>query len=218
MGMFKGTIAAALVLAGVLAASENSMASSVLIDDGSYTHDSATGLDWLDVTATTGFSYDDVINNNGVSYVADGWHYATKADFLTLAADAGVPVFVGPNDPAYSIAASNALALINLFGPTSILGAYTESLGMLGDQLSNETVATADLFVSPFVGVQIDLSNITSDTTQGLPDKGSFLIRDTEVAATPLPGASILFMSGLGLIGFVAWRNKRGGFARSIAG
>jgi hypothetical protein len=43
-------------------------------------------------------------------------------------------------------------------------------------------------------------------------------LTENDVATTPLPGASILFMSGLGLIGFVAWRNKRGGFSRSVAG
>jgi hypothetical protein len=43
------------------------------------------------------------------------------------------------------------------------------------------------------------------------------VLTENDVATTPLPAALPMFMSGLGLIGFVAWRNKRGGFARSIA-
>jgi hypothetical protein len=42
-------------------------------------------------------------------------------------------------------------------------------------------------------------------------------LTENDIAVTPLPGSAYLFMSGLGLIGFVAWRNKRSSFARSMA-
>jgi hypothetical protein len=53
------------------------------------------------------------------------------------------------------------------------------------------------------------------DATGWLLDNVS--LTENNIAVTPLPGSAYLFMSGLGLIGFVAWRNKRGGFSRSIA-
>jgi hypothetical protein len=42
------------------------------------------------------------------------------------------------------------------------------------------------------------------------PNVGVLLVRDADVAVTPLPGGAYLFMSGLGLIGFVSWRKRRG--------
>ena len=48
-------------------------------------------------------------------------------------------------------------------------------------------------------------------------DNVSLTANDVTVAATPLPGSSILFMSGLGVAGFASWRSKRGRFSRSIA-
>jgi hypothetical protein len=47
------------------------------------------------------------------------------------------------------------------------------------------------------------------------PGVGVLLVRNADVAVTPLPGGAYLFMSGLGLIGFVSWRKKRGDVPRA---
>jgi hypothetical protein len=188
---------------------------SVLVDDGDYTLDTDTNLEWLDLSKTVGYSYDDVIANAGVDYIADGWHYATRADFLQLATDAGIPASIGPGDANFSIAASNAQNLIGLLGITNSFGDFTESFGLLGDQIGG-SVATGDLYASLSFSVGADAYGTLSWPNIGSDGEGSYLIRDAQVAATPLPASSILFMSGLGLIGFVAWRSKHGSFSRSI--
>src|SRR5215470_2641662 len=50
---------------------------ATLIDQGTFTTDTATGLDWLDVTQTQGLSYNAVTSLLGSSLA--GWQYATLA-------------------------------------------------------------------------------------------------------------------------------------------
>lgn len=55
-----------------------------VIDNGLYTTDTESGLDWLDVTETVGMSLSDVFAqlNAGGSY--EGWRYASGDEFNTL--------------------------------------------------------------------------------------------------------------------------------------
>ena len=46
---------------------------ATIIDQGDYLTDTATGLDWLDVTTTSNLSYNDVSAQLGVSGALDGW-------------------------------------------------------------------------------------------------------------------------------------------------
>ena len=55
-------------------------ANATIIDNGSYTTDTITGLDWLDVTETLGLSVDQVL----ASPLYNDWHYATADQFSTL--------------------------------------------------------------------------------------------------------------------------------------
>lgn len=48
------------------------------------TRDTATGLDWLDVTVTRGLSYNQVTAQMGSEGAYEGWRYATAAEFDQL--------------------------------------------------------------------------------------------------------------------------------------
>lgn len=61
--------------------------------DGTYLTDTATGLDWLDVTATTGRSYFDVQAQLGPGQAYSGWRHATLDEFNQLVSNfTGLPI------------------------------------------------------------------------------------------------------------------------------
>lgn len=212
-------------------------ASSVLVDDGSYTYDPHTHLDWLDLTATQGLSYDQVTANDGVSYIADGWHYATFSDVLSLYKDAGIvftefPDANNPGDYGYDLLSptpdSTVQALINLLGQTFEPDYDLPGTGSYGVFQSTTAgyygVAIAQIYPDrpnpprpDFASEAVVLDNhfTTADLTD-FDGIGSYLVRDADVAATPLPASSLLFASGIGLIGFVAWRRKRAEVSAAI--
>lgn len=59
-----------------------------------WTTDKNSGLDWLDVTATMGMTYDQVNNNS----LYNGWHYATNTELNTLVTDA-TNINLSPSNP-----------------------------------------------------------------------------------------------------------------------
>jgi hypothetical protein len=60
---------------------------ATIIDNGSFTTDTATGLDWLDITATLNQSYDQVTAQLGSGGSLQGWRYATGVEFNSLVSD-----------------------------------------------------------------------------------------------------------------------------------
>ena len=59
-------------------------ASAAIIDNDTFTTDTSTSLDWLDVTASQGRSYDDVASQFGVGGDFEGWQFATTSQFVTF--------------------------------------------------------------------------------------------------------------------------------------
>ena len=59
-------------------------ANAVIMDLGYITRDTATGLDWLDVTETRGLSYNNVVSEMGVDGAYEGWRYATEGELATV--------------------------------------------------------------------------------------------------------------------------------------
>ncbi len=55
-----------------------------IIDNGRFTTDTDTGLDWLDVTETVNMSYNDVIKEMGIGGKFEGFRYATAEEFNTF--------------------------------------------------------------------------------------------------------------------------------------
>lgn len=62
---------------------------AALIDHGSYTTDQISGLDWLDLTATRGMSYEEVIGQLSSGQKFEGWRFASRADVTKFWIDAG---------------------------------------------------------------------------------------------------------------------------------
>jgi hypothetical protein len=59
-------------------------ANATIIDNGTYTTDTDSGLDWLDVTASINRSYDDVSTEFGSGGDFEGWRYANGLEFDQL--------------------------------------------------------------------------------------------------------------------------------------
>ena len=77
----------------------SSNVNATLIDNGIFTSDTATGLDWLDLTETSGprdgeprgFSADDVLGQLGAGGQFEGWRYANFVEVHQLMENAGHP-------------------------------------------------------------------------------------------------------------------------------
>lgn len=62
------------------------LASAAIVDstDGTYLTDTSAGLDWLDVTSTTGLSFNFVTSQFGSGGAFSGWRHATRDEFNQL--------------------------------------------------------------------------------------------------------------------------------------
>ena len=122
--------AAGIALTMLLPAGAQADLSRVNLKDGKASvglaHDSATGLDWLDVRLTVNKTYDQVRTGR---YYALGFRHATKAELQALFARAGIP------DDGFDIAATHpaqALALVALLGETARGRNSRSTLGLVG--------------------------------------------------------------------------------------
>ena len=107
---------AALVLCSIVPASH-----AALVDNGTYTTDTVTNLDWLDLTETNYFPYGVVSSQLGSGGLWDGWRYATNAEATNLFQTLGFTIAGTNGAPIGSAPAgfSSALSLfVNLFGNT----------------------------------------------------------------------------------------------------
>ena len=62
----------------------SSTSNAAIIDNNTFTTDTESGLDWLDVTFTVDRSYNDVSSQVGGSGDFEGWRYASRQEFDTL--------------------------------------------------------------------------------------------------------------------------------------
>jgi hypothetical protein len=202
-------LATSLLLFGTLPSQ-----ASTLIDDGSYTVDTNTGLQWLDVSTTFNQSYNQVLselsNPNSALY---GYRYATTTDIAGLIQDAGVTTTLpcNPCGPAME-------TLTNILGPSISYGGGDAStvavIGRTADLYAPGSHYIAAIYYATDYYAELTTSVIQLHNGQlndGLsynPTWGSFLVRSSP-AATPLPAALPLFATGLGMMGLLGWRRKR---------
>ncbi len=101
---------------------------AAIVDNGNYTTDTATGLDWLDVTLSQGRSYDDVASQFGTSGDFEGWGFATSAQFVTLLVNAtGLSTAEIANPVGYLLSNSHITHdIVTLLGDTCIESTCTD--------------------------------------------------------------------------------------------
>jgi hypothetical protein len=174
---------------------------AALIDSGSFTTDTASELDWLDLTATIGMSYTDALAANG------GWRYATNSEVENLFSvafngyyDTNPNHFSNSVDGAYVNNVVDASNFISLFGETLQTPVSHASYGFYFDedniyrmmgafQNESSTQIVSNEYVTTYTGF----------VDGGATDKGVYLVRSSVV---PIPAAAWLFGSALAGLGW----------------
>jgi hypothetical protein len=221
------SLAAIVIAALPFAVAAPVHASSILVDHGSTTYDPDTKLEWLDITATLGLSYNDVIGNNGVSYIQDGWRYATDFEVDQLYRHAGLPLASNPNGSFFYFSDTHSPGYAELEHDAFTLGSQLGWTSQSGDDFS--TGAFFDIHQTPrnqatlgFTTLSIidyllngpDSSFIVDEALDSITKNdrialaGSMLVRD-EISQVPVPSAMLLLASGLVLLAGTRLRLKR---------
>ena len=198
---------------------------AAILDLGTITRDTATGLDWLDVTETRGLSYNQVTDQLGVGGDYEGYRYATTKEWDQLIINFG---FIGSSPDcglgrlhcyeSYGSDSPIIEQMIKTLGDTVAADMdehmHTASTGpegaggTIGFIYSNNPGERliAYIFDGELLG-QPDMDTFDSVVTvQGAANSdytnqgiGSFLVAPS---AVPIPAAGWLFMSALiGLLG-----------------
>lgn len=190
-----------LILSLAIYSCANSSYASI-VDNGLYTTDTETGLDWLDATETTDMSYNDI-----TSYLASGGMYANTSDWRHATGEE-LQVLLGHMTGNYStsfdlvVVDKGSMAFVTeTLGVTDKVTYHDRTIGVLEDiRDSNESRWVAYLSATTGLGnAYYDVHYFSYEPDNHHDRTGHFLVRGTVV---PLPAAAWLFGSGfLGLIG-----------------
>lgn len=193
----------AALLAALLAVSPiglQAAQAATLVDHGTFTTDTSTGLDWLDLTdaRALGNSFNTVTGLFGSTLA--GWRYATLAEIARLYDDAGG---VGPyafSNPLNGLAAEEAAAalLLSLLGDTGASGLPAGS-GITADPDTSGGPNAPSAHFLAFYSHLPPTSNyliaplfISQEDSASSATVGSFLVR----TAVPEPASLLLFGAG----------------------
>lgn len=207
---------------------------AAIIDNGTYTTDTQTGLDWLDVTETFQRSYNDVSSQFGVGGEFEGWRYATMDELLSLIFNASgiiIPeedynLFTNVEDDQIDPLVAYLGSTLDLYWPSQFgdSGSWDsshgfeegagldETTGMVADINGNGSPMYVHLHDKDYApnsrdGLIIGTnSSLDMNSVDGL-QMGSFLVRES--GAAPISEPSILLLFGVAFVGFGLFRSKK---------
>ena len=185
-----------LALVGIVLIFSNT-ANAALIDNGSYTTDSRTGLLWLDLTQTTNLSYDYVSSQLSEGGQFEGWSYATGIQIASLFDSAGA---TGPYPLIGDEYTDAAKTLLSLWGSTL---AGVETWFYTGDMFAAGDIWLGEITLSTVTYISINQFHF-SETDTASTSVGHALVRTSVV---PVPASAWLF--GSGIIGLVSFARRK---------
>lgn len=182
-------------------------AQAALVDTGQYALDTDTNLEWLNLTLTQGVSYDSILSGQG-GWLANGWQFATPAQFEQLATayigpgsncSGSCPFGGGGFSEVYYLAAAS---VVSALGATYV-GDGEASQGLLGGSYVGGRVGagTQNAYIP-------DGEWSVSYSSFGDPDTGDFLVRSGDYVATPEASTWLMVLVGLGGLGYAARQRK----------
>ncbi len=178
------------------------------VDDGFLTYDSTSGLEWLDLSLTTGNS---ILATEADSSIFGPFRWATGLEIQHLLSHIGQTLNTNETDVSLFGAAT---AFIDLLSPT---GSFGEMLWSMGVSRGSVDASSPGNFGLGYAGLNFGapgqsdvfdpfsnccwLSHYSSDSV------GSWLVREADVDGdVPEPSIALLLASGLLGIGFVRRR------------
>ena len=226
-----------LICAALLLGVTNANASLISANDavygaGSITQDSDTGLEWLDLTISRGFSYNAVLNGVGNSFLANGFAVATLSQVEVLLVNAD---WNGVDDSAVNAGIAAHLAtvttLINLLGTVGTSPfpgelAFTEGLALIGSAANVATDGLARQFntitqygeagriacttagANAFPALTINASSCRVAPSFSADYFGVYLVRRTSTSNVPEPATWSLMLAALAGIWLMQKRRR----------
>ena len=178
---------AAVVLLGLTASSNGDI---IELDDpifgpGSITRDTASGLDWLDLTETINRSANDVAANFGPGGDFEGFRFAMADEVFELFINAGIPDVPG-SSPA-NIAP--AQALMEFIGSTAFAAGIGNGNEALGNFESGQRIDLDGFF-------NLGVPNMRADFGPWNNPDVAFDTVANWVVRVPSPGAAALLGAG----------------------
>jgi hypothetical protein len=216
--IMKMHLLAAIVLAASIGLSSNTYAAPVdFIDNGDYTTDTLSSLDWLDVTNTLNLSHVTVQSYIDMGAVIGGvdyssWKFASVTQFIQLVNNYTDSSTITTGRVSQEV--DKVTGLINLLGNTSPVGQsnFDYTLGLLHEDspFSGLFISAIlfDLIGDPAPGSdQSDFSQARYHQAIVQNNVGSFLIR-ASISVSPVPIPAAAFMFAPALLGFMGLRRK----------
>lgn len=180
---------------------------AALVDHGSFTVDTVTNLQWLDVDLSRGLSFDQILGGAG-GWATAGYRYATTQEVVSL-----LTAYVNPQEGLSQTGHySEASEFVSLFGATAVFPAFgvERIYAMYDDQTDNGSVGRADIFVTTTgIGSGVgswEASDNYQTTWFGIESIGSFLVT---VSTVPEPATYTILLAGLGGLGVVNRRRQK---------
>ena len=197
-----------VLLTGLPANANLIQASNPSFGPNSLTIDTSTGLGWLDLTASAGLSYQQVLAATQPGGIYSGFRFATAQEVLNLYSSAGIP-----GTGYYPLSTPSILSLISLLGATGLINGQPGLIGLSATSQSGAQCAPA-IYVTGVDGIQEYWVNgggsgygggTLYGVTTSYPILGSWLVSNVPESSD----ASIYILAAASLIGLKYSQRQR---------